>query len=96
MQEILKIYSKYLHKSGSAAKDSSSFYNYFVVPFSAGLAGFATFLFLIIFLESAAYIMGITETWNVGINTVLIAAIGFILQFVYQLVKTVKGMEERT
>ncbi len=90
MQEILKIYSKYLTKNGSSSNESSLFYNYFVVPFLSGLAGFASFLFILIFLDSAVYVLGITEAWNVGINTVLIAGVGFILQYTYQLIKTIK------
>ncbi len=87
MQEILKIYSRYIAK-GSSAKKGSLFYNYFMVPFSAGLAGFATFLFILLLMDSAAYVFGITKSFNIGIIEVLIAAIGFLLQFVYQFIKT--------
>ncbi len=90
MQEILKIYSRYLSRSGSISKGNSLFYNYVVVPFSAGLVGFATFLFILIMMDSAAYVLGITETLSVGINEVLIASLGFLLQFTYQFVKSAR------
>ena len=90
MQEILKIYSKYLTKNGSIAKENSSLYNYIIAPFSAGLAGFATFLFLLILMDFIAYLFGITQTMNVGINEVLIASLGFLLQFAYQLVRSIQ------
>lgn len=89
MQAILRIYTKYIGKRESSEKVNSAFYNYFVVPFSAGLAGFSTFLFILIMMDASAHLLGITKAWNVGINEVLIAAVGFILQFTFQLIKSI-------
>ncbi len=89
MQEILKIYSRYISK-GSSTNNNSALYNYIIVPFSAGLAGFATFLFMLLLIDSAAYIVGITKSLNIGIEEVLIAAIGFVLQFAYQLIRSIR------
>lgn len=90
MQEILKIYSKYISKSGGAAIHKSTLYNYFIVPFSAGLAGFASFLFILLLIDSAAYLLGITKSFQVGIEEVIIAAIGFTLKFAYQLIRSIR------
>ncbi len=94
MQAILKIYTKYLSKNGTISKDDRSlFYNYFMVPFSAGLAGFATFLFILITIDFGAYVLGISEVLNIGINEVLIATVGFVLKFVYEFMKSMRQKE---
>lgn len=86
MEEILRIYSKILNKKGSTKNiEQSLFYNYFIMPFTAGIAGFAYFLFLVLFLETVAYLVGINKSISIGITEVLIAVLGFILQFAYQL-----------
>lgn len=90
MQAILKIYSRYVNKSSDSVNDKSFFYNYFMVPFSAGLAGFASFLFILLLLETGAFILGITKVLSFGINEVLIATLGFILQFTYRLIKSIQ------
>jgi hypothetical protein len=85
MEEILRKYSKILHLRGSAEKiDQSIFYHYFIMPFTAGIAGFACFLFLLMILETAAFFVGINKSISIGMTEVLIAALGFILQFTYQ------------
>ncbi len=91
MQEILRIYSKILKRTGSAAeKQNSSFYNYFIMPFSAGLTGFAAFLFILIAMDVSTYMVGISSSLEIGLKELSIAAIGFVLQFTYQLIKNVK------
>ncbi len=59
--------------------------NYFLKPFYAGIAGFASFLFVIMIIELLAYSTGISESLNIGITQVMIAALGFVLQFVYEI-----------
>ncbi len=92
MQEILRIYTKYISKSESSVKDKSAFYNYFIVPFSAGLSGFATFLFILIMMDASVHLLGLSKAWNIGINEVLIALTGFVLQFTFQLIKSIKNI----
>jgi hypothetical protein len=92
MQEILRLYTKYISKSRDAAADNSALYNYFIVPFSAGLSGFASFLFILIMINTATYVLGLTEALNIGINEVLIAGVGFFLQFTFQFIKSVRRL----
>lgn len=66
-------------------KVPSALLNNFLKPFYAGIAGFASFLFIIMIIELIAYGIGISESLNIGITQVMIAALGFVLQFVYEL-----------
>ena len=66
-------------------KVPSALNNYFLKPFYAGIVGFASFLFIIMIFELLAYSIGISETLNIGITEVMIAALGFALQFVYEI-----------
>jgi hypothetical protein len=91
MQEILRIYSKITKRKGSSiTKEETSFYNYFIVPFSAGIYGFAGFLFILIAMDFTMYLVGISSSLEIGLKELSIAAIGFVLQFTYQLIKNVK------
>ena len=92
MQEILELYTKYISKNRGAAAKKSALYSYFIVPFSAGLSGFATFLFILLLMNTAAYILGLTQALNIGINEVLIAAVGFFLQFTSQFIKSIRRL----
>jgi uncharacterized membrane protein len=88
MEEILRIFSKIVKGKGNSLEtEHSTFYNYFIVPFSAGMSGFANFLFLILLFESIAYLVGTIKSLNLGLHEVYIAVLGFVLQFVYQLLK---------
>jgi len=88
MEEILRIYSKIVKRRGNSLEiEHSTFYNYFIVPFSAGILGFANFLFMVLLFESIAYLVGIIESLNLGLNEVYIAIMGFVLQFLYHLLK---------
>ncbi len=87
MEEILRIYSKIIHRKGSSEKtEQSLFYHYFIKPFTAGITGFACFLFLLVLLESVTYLFGINKSINIGIFEVLTSSLGFILQFTFQLI----------
>lgn len=66
--------------------NDSSFYNYFLIPFSAGIIGFTSFLFIVMILEYFAYLTGIYNSSKLGITEVMIATLGFVLQFIYKLV----------
>ena len=86
MQEILRIYSKILGRKGSSiTREETSFYNYFILPFTAGLTGFAAFLFILIAMDFSVYLVGIGSSLEIGLKEISIAAIGFVLQFTYQL-----------
>ena len=89
MEKILRIYLKIRNKKGSSEHiERSLFYHYFIMPFSAGIAGFAYFLFITMFLELTASLVGINNGVNIGITEVMISALGFILQFSYQLINS--------
>ncbi|HSD63469.1 MAG TPA: hypothetical protein VLB50_06705 [Ignavibacteriaceae bacterium] len=86
MEEILRIYSKILHRTGSSEKtEQSIIYQYFIKPFTAGIAGFAFFLFILMLFDTSTYLVGINKSISIGITEVIIAVIGFVLQFIYHL-----------
>lgn len=63
----------------------SDFFNHFLIPFYAGIAGFASFLFIVMILEFVIYLIGISDTLKIGITEIMIAALGFVLQFIYEM-----------
>lgn len=71
-------------KDITGKREQSFFYNYFLIPFYSGISGFATFLFLVIIIDFLVFGTGIFNT-TIGLFEVMIASLGFILRFVYEL-----------
>lgn len=86
MEELLRIYSKFAHKTGSSSTEERSWLQLYIIsPVSAGIFGFAVFFFFVILFEAIAHFFGIISVFNIGTVEVSIALIGFVLQFVLQL-----------
>ncbi len=88
MEELLHLYSKLIHRTGKPAKEERSLFRlYFINPFSAGLFGFAVFLFFEVLFSVTAELIGIVSRLNIGMNQIAIAGLGFVLQFILQFFK---------
>jgi hypothetical protein len=86
MEELLRIYSKFTHKTGhSFTAERSWLQLYIISPLSAGIFGFAVFFFFVILFEAVAHFFGIISVFSIGTVEVSIALIGFALQFILQL-----------
>ena len=91
MEEFLRIYSWLIHKKGESREAERSLFRiYFINPFSAGIFGFATFLFFEIIFETAARIFGLVNHITLGPQEIMIASIGFVLQFAFQVLSNFK------
>ncbi len=51
---------------------------YLITPLSLGLGGFATFFSLIIFTKLFSYILGISDTFSLDLNDVILSLTGFV------------------
>lgn len=69
-------------------ENNTLFFNYFLMPFFAGIAGFATFLFMVIIFEYAVHLAGIISPLRLDITEVKFASLGFVLQFVYKVLQS--------
>ncbi len=79
---------KIISQSFAGLKNNPYFHNYFLIPFYSGITGFASFLFIVIIFEYFLQITGITDSSGIGITEIMIACLGFVLQFVYSLLRT--------
>ncbi len=71
-------------------KNNPSFQNYFLTPLYSGITGFASFLFIVMLIEYLAQIIGITDSLKLGATELMVACLGFALQFVYGLLQEKK------
>ena len=91
MEEFLRIYLRLIYKKGESSEAKRSLLRiYFINPFSSGIFGFAVFLFFEIFFETGARIFGLIKQIRLGPQEIIIASIGFVLQFAYQLLDALK------
>ena len=63
---------------------------YFINPFSSAVAGFASFFILIFFTKLFSYVVGIDDSFTLGIEDVLYSAIGFVLVLSYKVMEFFK------
>lgn len=89
MEELLRIYSKFTHRTGSSLREENSWLRLYIIsPLSAGIFGFAVFFFFVIIFEAAAHLIGIISVFSIGTTEVSIALIGFGLQFILQILNS--------
>ncbi len=63
---------------------------YVLNPISSAVAGFASFFILIFFTKLFSYIVGIDNSFTLGIEDVLYSSIGFILVLTYKVMELFK------
>ncbi|GEM_PF-4145609 len=63
---------------------------YFINPLSSAVAGFASFFILIFFTKLFSYVVGIDNSFTLGIEDVLYSAIGFVLVLSYKVMEFFK------
>ncbi len=63
---------------------------YLINPLSAAIAGFASFFVLIFFTKLFSFIVGIEDTFSLGIEDVLYSAVGFVLVLTYKVMENFK------
>lgn len=66
-------------------------------PFFTGLYGFAGFFLVILISKYFSTLIGISETWTVGLSDVTLSLLGFFFLFLINLLKNVqKFQSEKT
>ncbi len=81
---------KIITQSLVGLKNNPSFQNYFLVPFYSGITGFASFLFIVMLIEYLAHIVGINDSLKLGVTELMVACLGFALQFLYGILQEKK------
>ncbi len=69
---------------------SKGFKTYFLNPLSSAVAGFASFFVLIFITKLFGYIVGIDDSFTLGIEDVIYSAVGFILVLSYKVLELLK------
>ena len=88
MEEFLRLYSRLTNRRGKSLQAERSLLRlYFINPFSAGIFGFAVFFFFEILFLVGADFLGFIPALRINLSQVAIAGIGFLLQFILELLK---------